>query len=156
MAEVTFEMMKAKVKETMEAPSCCPELKAACDAFLKSIGTPDQIESEKERIAGAKSGLVINPIHLDEDLTLVDAITAIDGAVLMDTDCVCGCIGAILDGDLVTKGALARGSRYNSARNYIMRRCEFDEHFLAVVMSEDGTVDAINEDKVYRLHMAQD
>lgn len=120
------------------------------------IGTPDQIESEKERIAGAKSGLAINPIHLDEDLTLVDAITAIDGAVLMDTDCVCGCIGAILDGDLVTKGALARGSRYNSARNYIMRRCDFDEHFLAVVMSEDGTVDAINEDKVYRLHMAQD
>ena len=116
----------------------------------------DVDRAEKERIAGAKSGLAINPIHLDEDLTLVDAITAIDGAVLMDTECVCGCIGAILDGDLVTKGALARGSRYNSARNYIMRRRDFDEHFLAVVMSEDGTVDAINEDKVYRLHMAQD
>lgn len=120
------------------------------------IGKPEDIASEKERIAGAKSGLAINPVHLNEDLSLVDAVTAIDGAVLMDTDCVCGCIGAILDGDLVTKGDLARGSRYNSARNYIMRRCDFDEHFLAVVMSEDGTVDAINEDRVFRLHIASD
>jgi hypothetical protein len=120
------------------------------------IGKQEDIASETERIAGAKSGMRISPIQLDEDLSLIDAVTAIDGAVLMDTGCRCACIGAILDGDLVTRGALERGSRYNSARNYVMRRSEFDEHFIAVVMSEDGTIDAINEDRVFSLHLSRD
>ena len=63
MAEVTFEMMKAKVKETMEAPSCCPERKAACDAFLKSIGTPDQ---------KAKTAALIK--ELEEDVCTLDHV----------------------------------------------------------------------------------
>ena len=120
------------------------------------IGQPEAIASETERIAMAKSGLAINPIHLSDDLSIVDAITAIDGAVLMDTACNCACIGAILDGDLVVKGALARGSRYNSARNYIVRRSQFNQHFLAIVVSEDGTIDAVTEERVYRLHLARD
>ena len=55
--------MKAKVKETMEAPSCCPELKAACDAFLKSIGTPDQ---------KAKTAALIK--ELEEDVCTLDHV----------------------------------------------------------------------------------
>lgn len=120
------------------------------------IGSPEEIRSETDRITGGKTGIGINPVNLHEDLSLVDAVTSIDGAVLMDTECTCACIGAILDGDLVTKGSMARGSRYNSARNYVIRRKDFDEHFIAVVVSEDGSVDAIDEEKVYRINFSRD
>lgn len=44
MSKIDFETIKAKVKETMEAPSCCPELKAVCADWLGSVGTPKQKE----------------------------------------------------------------------------------------------------------------
>ncbi|MCH3950392.1 MAG: hypothetical protein LKE33_05600 [Acidaminococcus sp.] len=63
MAEVTFEMMKSKVKETMEAPTCCAELKAACKAWLESVGTPAQKE---------KTAALIK--ELEEDVSTLDHV----------------------------------------------------------------------------------
>ena len=71
----------------------------------------------------------------------------------MDTDCTCACIGAILDGDAVTKGSLARGARFNSTLNYIKRKAELGKTFIGIVVSEDGTVDAVTKDRVIRLNL---
>ena len=117
------------------------------------IAVPSEIESETERICASRYAIGISKINLYENKDLINALTSIDGAVLMDTKCCCACIGAILDGDVVTKGSMARGARFNLAHNYVMRRAEFNQHFTAIVISEDGTVDAINEERIYRINI---
>ena len=71
----------------------------------------------------------------------------------MDTRCSVYAIGAILDGDAVTKGSMARGSRFNSTLNYVHRRAMESQNFIGIVISEDGTVDCVTADKVYRLNV---
>ena len=71
--------------------------------------------------------------------------------MFIDYDCSCACIGAILDGDAVTAGSTARGARYNSTVNYITRRSQKGQDFIGIVISEDGTVDAVTGNKVIRL-----
>ncbi|MCR4952294.1 MAG: hypothetical protein K6A40_13360, partial [Solobacterium sp.] len=68
------------------------------------IGTPDAAESESLRLRAAKTATGILPVYLHEKIGLMTYLTSIDGAVIIDTDCKCICIGAILDGDAVTKG----------------------------------------------------
>lgn len=120
------------------------------------IGSREDIEKETDRITSAKHAIGIHPIDLSTDPLLIESITSIDGAILMDTDCICHCIGAILDGDFVAKGSMARGSRYNSTCNYIKRRMDFDQKFTGIVISEDGMVDAVKGDKVYRININHD
>ena len=119
------------------------------------LGDSEAVQKETQRITGAKYGIAISAINLSVEKELIQSITSIDGAVFIDTDCMCSCIGAILDGDFVAKGSLARGSRYNSAHNYILRRSQMNEKFTAIVISEDGTVDAIKDDKVYRINLTR-
>jgi len=71
----------------------------------------------------------------------------------MDYDCTCACIGAILDGDAVTTGSTARGARYNSTVNYITRRAQLGQEFVGIVVSEDGTVDAVTDSRIIRLNL---
>ena len=120
------------------------------------IGSKEDVDSETERICSAKHAIGIHTVDLSKDPLLVPSITSIDGAILMDTDCHCSCIGAILDGDFVTRGNMARGSRYNSTCNYIKRRKDFGQNFTGIVISEDGTVDAVNDEKVYRINIPHD
>ena len=120
------------------------------------VGAKDDISAETDRICSAKHAIGIHPIDLSQDEMLIQSITSIDGAVLMDTDCTTNCIGAILDGDFVTRGSMARGSRYNSTCNYIKRRMDFHQYFIGIVISEDGTVDVVSNDKVYRVNINQD
>ena len=110
-------------------------------------------EAESERLCNAKVATGINTVNLYEKSELISYITSIDGAVLMDTDCRCRCIGAILDGDAVTRGSPARGARYNSTVNYINRRAQLDEYFVGIVVSEDGTVDSVTKDHIYRINV---
>ena len=117
------------------------------------ISTPNEIEAETARITESKYAIGINKINLFQNKDMIGALTSIDGAVLMDTQCNCGCIGAILDGDVVTRGSMARGARYNSTHNYVMRRAMFGMHFTGIVISEDGTVEAINEERIYRINI---
>ena len=86
------------------------------------IGNPQEIRNETERLCDANTAIAIQPINVDAARDLVMSFTAIDGAVLMDTRCNVHAIGAILDGDAVTKGSMARGSRFNSTLNYVHRR----------------------------------
>jgi hypothetical protein len=72
---------------------------------------------------------------------LMRLITAIDGAVLIDTSNRCHAIGAILDGLATEAGDPARGARYNSAIRYVdssLHAC------LAIVVSEDGMINVVS------------
>ena len=118
------------------------------------IGNPEMIEAESERLCNAKVATGINTVNLYEKSELISYITSIDGAVLMDTDCRCTCFGAILDGDAVTRGTPARGARYNSTVNYITRRSQLDQVFVGIVVSEDGTIDAVADGRVNLLSLS--
>ena len=78
---------------------------------------------------------------------IIKEITAIDGAVLIDTECYCYGIGAILDGMASSKGDTSRGARYNSAIRYVetINKNEKYSDCLAIVISEDGYVDLISK-----------
>ena len=80
----------------------------------------------------------IEPMRADTNL--MKLVTAIDGAILLDTEGICHAIGVILDGPASTKEDTARGSRYNSAVRYV-----YGDHgrCLAVVVSADGTLDFV-------------
>ena len=117
------------------------------------IGSHDHAVSESERLCNARTATGILPVCLHEKLNLIPYLTSIDGAVIMDADCRCQCIGAILDGDAVTRGTPARGARYNSTVNYITRRGQLDQTFVGIVVSEDGTVDAVADGRVNLLSL---
>jgi len=75
----------------------------------------------------------------------VTQLSAIDGAVLADWDGNCWACGVILDGS-AADGDMARGSRYNSARSYLVSTQDRlgDHPPLGVVVSEDGMVNFLN------------
>ena len=78
----------------------------------------------------------IEPVMPDD--ALINNITSIDGAIVLDTHGICHSIGVILDGVATEKGTPARGARFNSAVRYV------DNHpkkCVAVIISEDGPVD---------------
>jgi len=93
--------------------------------------------SELERLK--QQAAPIEPRALDEDGVL--AVTAVDGAVLADPSGVIHGFGVILDGPATEHGNPARGARYNSAVRYVRSS---DVPCVAVVVSEDGTVDLLS------------
>lgn len=76
---------------------------------------------------------------------LMEFVTSIDGAVLLDPLGNCHAIGVILDGLASDKGSSARGSRYNSAVRYIETQRKINKKYqtLIIVISEDGTIDLL-------------
>ncbi len=57
--------LPGKIKELMNSPTACPELKGACDAWLKARGTP----SEQELSAKLRG-------EIKEDLCTIDQLIA--------------------------------------------------------------------------------
>lgn len=88
-------------------------------------------------------GTPIVPKDLGSDLAL--AAASIDGALLLDADGVCHSLGVILDGNVSeeSKGAPARGARYNSALRYLASCRARNSKAVAIVISEDGSTDII-------------
>ena len=88
-------------------------------------------------------GYAIEPVDLKlpGNKNLLSSITAIDGAIFLDTNLVCFGVGVILDGIAVNTGLSARGARYNSAQCYIDNKGY--EEVAAVVVSDDETTDII-------------
>ena len=74
---------------------------------------------------------------------LLNHLTDIDGAVLVDPGGNCHAIGVILDGLASSYGNPARGARYNSALRYVYSAMQRGIATLAIVVSEDGGVDVI-------------
>ena len=119
------------------------------------IGNAETIRSETERLCEANTAIGVNPISIEANRGLVRSFTSIDGAVLMDSRCSAYAIGAILDGDAVTKGSMARGSRFNSTLNYVHRRSLAGQKLIGIVISDDGTVDCVTDEKVVRLNVGK-
>lgn len=117
------------------------------------LGKAADIQSEAERLCAAKNAIGIQRTNLSDKVGILNYLTSIDGAMFMDYDCTCACIGAILDGDAVTTGSTARGARYNSTVNYITRRAQLGQEFIGFVVSEDGTIDAVTPARVIRLNL---
>lgn len=88
----------------------------------------------------APQALSIRPQQLSPDV--LDAVTRIDGAVLLTPDGVCHAVGVILDGVATGAGDPSRGSRYNSAVRYTEASTA---PCLTVIVSEDGMIDVYPE-----------
>ncbi|MEO8380746.1 MAG: diadenylate cyclase [Acidobacteriota bacterium] len=95
-------------------------------------------DAEEEARRLATQATPIEPQVLTAEL--VQQLTRIDGALLLDPHGVCHAIGVILDGLVTTQGNPARGSRFNSAIRYVFSG---GAPALAVVISEDGTFDVL-------------
>jgi DNA integrity scanning protein DisA with diadenylate cyclase activity len=80
----------------------------------------------------------IKPVELTPET--MRRVTAIDGAVIIDTKGICYAVGVILDGLASKKGDPSRGARYNSAIRYV----ENSKYpCFAIVVSEDGSINFI-------------
>lgn len=105
------------------------------------IGEPKIARKEAKRLCDYNRGIGIKPTNLYINSDAIHNITSIDGAIIMDVNCICYGIGIILDGKVVTMGNPARGARFNSAINYVENCKKNNESIVAVVISEDETVD---------------
>ena len=94
-------------------------------------------ESEAKRLR--KDGTCVTPVSLSP--ALIERVSSIDGAVLVDHRGTCWALGVILDGTASTEGNPARGARFNSAIRYVSSRSH--DPVLVLVVSEDGSVDLI-------------
>ena len=63
------EYIAQKVKELIEAPSCCAEAKAAGTAWLEALGTDKEAEATKNLIA-----------ELEQDIIPIDGLIAFAGS----------------------------------------------------------------------------
>lgn len=92
------------------------------------------IEAERLDVQGTR----IEPTPLTPDL--IDRASRIDGTILADPQGVCHAIGVILDGAANDRCTPSRGARYNSAIRYVDTSTA---KRLAIVISEDGTLDIV-------------
>jgi len=65
MTKQTIHDVSEKTRELMAAPSCCPEAKAAAQAWLDAVGTDREQEETKKYLA-----------ELAEDVTSIDGLIA--------------------------------------------------------------------------------
>lgn len=95
-------------------------------------------KEESEALVGDCKGTAIHEINLiEESEDLILGLCSIDGAIMIDPFGNCSGIGLILSNPNSGKGNPERGSRYNSAVNYINNR----KNSIAIVISEDGMID---------------
>ncbi|EFM10492.1 hypothetical protein PaecuDRAFT_2928 [Paenibacillus curdlanolyticus YK9] len=114
--------------------------------------------AEEEMASLRKQSTPIEPGLINPEY--IKFLTAIDGAIYLDTDGNCHAIGVILDG--ISKdgvGDASRGARYNSAHRYLHKlkdarqqkksdeqaECVEQKKCVIVIISEDGMVDLIPE-----------
>lgn len=93
-------------------------------------------KAEAERLRG--QGTKIEATKLTP--LLYRRVSDIDGTIIIDPHCVCHAIGVILDGPSRPECTPSRGSRYNSGIRYIGAS---ESNRLAIIISDDGTVDVI-------------
>lgn len=97
-------------------------------------------DAENESIRLGKQSFPLKPLKLTDKV--IQQITAIDGAVLLDRDSNCHAIGVILDGLATEKGDASRGARYNSAVRYYEQFGQ-NKSLVIVIISEDGMINLI-------------
>ena len=101
-------------------------------------------QEEVERLVKIGRGTKIEPIDITAYQDIISRICAIDGAIFIDLKGLCVGIGMIVDGQSSKKGNPARGSRYNSAKNYVASQNINKQHkCMAIVFSEDKAIDIL-------------
>lgn len=95
--------------------------------------------TETERLAKQVTAVV--PVTMTPEL--LQSVTTIDGAVILDFEGKCHAIGAILDGMATPNGDPGRGARFNSCLRYVDSLQSRQIPCLAVVVSEDGTSELV-------------
>lgn len=80
----------------------------------------------------------IAPTYLGEGA--LDALTNVDGAILVAPDGQCHAVGVILDGAATGTGDGSRGARYNSAIRYLAGD---GKGSMVIIVSEDGRIDLL-------------
>lgn len=113
----------------------------AIAASEQAHGTMLVIRADADREAERLSppAMRVSPGPLSESTLL--AVSAIDGAILVDPLGECHAIGVILDGRAAGGvGDISRGARFNSAHRYLT---ESDGKCLIVIVSEDGMLNLI-------------
>lgn len=119
-------------------------LKAQQQKHGTTIILLEYAKEEAERLCSFKRGIAIECVDLYKHLNLIKQITSIDGAIILDFDCKCYAIGVILDGPAVIEGTSSRGARYNSAKNYIAIQAKSNKKGVAIIISEDKTIDLLD------------
>jgi DNA integrity scanning protein DisA with diadenylate cyclase activity len=99
----------------------------------------EQASNEAHRLENQAT--LVEPFLLKEEI--LKTVTAIDGAVILDLHGMCHAIGVILDGIATENGKAGRGARYNSCIRYVDFAEERGIPCLALIVSEDGTVELI-------------
>lgn len=115
--------------------------------MLVLFNDPMQAEKEAKRLIRMGRGISLNAYDLcaaDEKKELILSLTSIDGALFMDINSKIYGFGIIVDGEAIAEGSTERGARYNSAKNYIAVSNKNDINNVALVVSEDRTVDLIS------------
>jgi hypothetical protein len=136
------ERLDAALREVLGARADArpDRIAAALDAVLavgRGITVVVSTDASAEARRLAAQGTLIGPRALDP--AALQAATGIGGAILLDPSGTCHAIGVILDGVASAGGERSRGSRFNSAANYVRGR----KGAIAVVVSDDGTVDLL-------------
>jgi len=126
-----FEMLESVISETTKQEH----------GTLLVVSDSENVKTEIERLSRFNRGIHIRKLNLNDKREFIYNLTSIDGAIFLDFGCNCYGVGFILDGDAVIEGLTSRGARYNSAINYIERQKQQGNDFVAVIISEDGTVD---------------
>lgn len=122
-------------------------VRAALDQRYGALVVVTDAAHEAARLSS--QGTPIEPVLLSDET--IERVTSIDGAVLIDTSGRCHAIGVILDGRVREGiGSPARGARYNSAVRYVDSA---GEPAVAVVVSEDGTIDVVRRSALRRLEL---
>ncbi len=107
------------------------------------------LEKECKRLVldGGRGVLIEKPIDLWEDgMEMLEALTSIDGAILLDFSGRCYACGVILDGESQRKGNLSRGARYNSTKTYVESFCSHygPKRALGIVKSDDKMINLLD------------
>jgi hypothetical protein len=61
--------VRVKTQDLLLAPSACPEVKAAAEAWLKAVGTPNEAAETKKYLK-----------EIEEDITSIDGLIAFAGS----------------------------------------------------------------------------
>ena len=103
----------------------------------------EDAKSESKRLVNESTGIELDNNKVLSD-SLTQGVTALDGAVLVDIDGHCYGFGYILDSMKPLKGRPDRGARYNSTARYVWTRRTIGKATIAVIVSEDKTINIIS------------
>lgn len=113
---------------------------ASCQKHGTMVIISPTAKEESAALVGEGKGTAIHEKNLiNENKDLILGLCSIDGAFMIDPFGNCSGIGLILSNPNSGKGNPERGSRYNSAVNYINN----NKSSIAVVISEDGMIDIL-------------